>query len=107
MHPAAVVEGVVLLVEQEHLALVPALVFGTHLLQPQGCLVMEARTAYGEATRGSGQGAAPCSPSPAGTASLDSSPGQAGPAQGRPKSPALSAHQLHQEGFSSLHRPIL
>ena len=34
MHPAAVVEGVVLLVEQEHLALVLALILGTHLLQP-------------------------------------------------------------------------
>lgn len=95
MHPAAVVEGVVLLVEQEHLALVPALVLGTHLLQPQGRLVVEARTACGEEPRGSGKGAAPCSPSPTGTAPLDPSLGQAGPGQAGPKSPALSAHQLH------------
>lgn len=51
VHPAAVVEGVVLLVQQEHLALVPALVLSTHLLQPQGSFVVEARPACREGTR--------------------------------------------------------
>lgn len=47
VHPAAVVEGVVLLVQHQHLALVPALVLGAHLLNAQGCLVVQAGPACG------------------------------------------------------------
>lgn len=34
MHPAAIVECVILLVQHEHFAFIPALVLGAHLLQP-------------------------------------------------------------------------
>lgn len=50
VHPAAVVEGVVLLVQHQHFALVPALVLGAHLLNAQGCLVVQAGPAWGEST---------------------------------------------------------
>lgn len=43
VHPAAVVEGVILLVQHENFALIPALVFRAHLLQPQRCLVVKTR----------------------------------------------------------------
>lgn len=48
--PAAVVEGVVLLVQHEHFALVPALVLGADLLNAQGSFVVQAGPACGEIT---------------------------------------------------------
>lgn len=45
--PAAVVERVILLVQHEHFALIPALVLRAHLLQPQGCFIMKTRPAWG------------------------------------------------------------
>lgn len=46
MHPAAVMESVVLLVQHEHLALVPALVLGADLFNVQRRLVMKVGTAW-------------------------------------------------------------
>lgn len=40
MHPAAIVEGVILLLQHEDLTLIPALVVWTHILYPQGGLAV-------------------------------------------------------------------
>lgn len=48
--PAAVVEGVVLLVQHEDFALVPALVLGADLLNAQGGFVVQAGPTCGENT---------------------------------------------------------
>lgn len=54
MHPAAVVEGVILLLQHQHLTLIPAVVVWTHILYPQGGLAMQTGPAWprGEAGRG-------------------------------------------------------
>lgn len=56
MHPAAVVEGVILLLQHQHLTLIPAVVVWTHILYPQGGLAMQTGPAWprGEAGRGHG-----------------------------------------------------
>lgn len=41
MDPTAIVKGVILLVQHEHFALVPALVLRADLLQPQGCFIVK------------------------------------------------------------------
>lgn len=46
MHPAAIVEGVILLLQHQHLTLVPALVVRTHVLYPQGGLAVQTGPAW-------------------------------------------------------------
>lgn len=46
MDPAAVVECVILLVQHEDFAFVPALVLRAHLLQPQRCFIMKTGPAW-------------------------------------------------------------
>ena len=64
--PAAVVEGVVLLVQHEHFALVPALVLGADLLNAQRGFVVQAGPACGEsrAVGSAAPGPTRCPPAP-------------------------------------------
>lgn len=64
VHPAAVVEGVILLVQHEHFALVPALVLGANLLQPQRSFVVKTRSAWGQADKSPGVRPTPRHPHP-------------------------------------------
>lgn len=46
MHPATVVEAVVVLLQHQHLTLIPALVVRTHVLYPQGGLAVQSGAAW-------------------------------------------------------------